>query len=80
MRATHALAEASAGWSDKYPQVDVVRATSLEGPATALVEASAQAALTVVGRRKAGTSLGLKLGPTAHAVLCTRGPVAVVPF
>lgn len=80
-RANRALAEAAAGWSDKYPQVDVMRATSLEGPATTLVEASAHAALTVVGRRASGTSLGLKLGPTAHAVLLhAHGPVAVVPF
>jgi nucleotide-binding universal stress UspA family protein len=55
-RATRALAEASAGWSDKYPQVHVMRAASLEGPATALVEASAEAALTIVGRRTSGTS------------------------
>ncbi|WP_436776453.1 universal stress protein [Yinghuangia sp. YIM S09857] len=80
-RANRALAEAAAGWSDKYPQVDVMRATSLEGPATTLVAASAQAALTIVGRRLSGTSLGLKLGPTAHAVLLhAHSPVAVVPF
>ncbi|MCF2533817.1 universal stress protein [Yinghuangia soli] len=80
-RAARALAEAAAGWSDKYPQVDVVRSASLDAPAAALVAASADAVLTVVGRRASGTSLGLRLGPVAHAVLLhAASPVAVVPF
>ncbi|HSA52591.1 MAG TPA: universal stress protein [Yinghuangia sp.] len=79
-RVERGIAEATAGWSEKYPQVDVVREMAPATPATALVQASAGAALTVVGRRIPATSLGLRLGPVAHAVLLhTHGPVAVVP-
>lgn len=79
-RAERGLAEAVAGWTERYPQVDVVRELVSETPATALVRASAGAALTVVGRRVPATSLGLRLGPVAHAVLLhAHGPVAVVP-
>ncbi|MDI2129521.1 universal stress protein [Yinghuangia seranimata] len=79
--ATRSLAEATAGWSEKYPQIDILRAVAHDAPAAALVGASRHAALTVVGRRRSGTSLGLKLGPVAHAVLLhAHGPVAVVPY
>ncbi|MGR7002270.1 universal stress protein [Yinghuangia aomiensis] len=44
------------------------------------MDASERAQLTVVGRRSAGTSMGLRLGMVAHAVLLhAYGPVAVVP-
>lgn len=76
-----ALAEVTAGWSEKYPQLEVLRTTAHASPAEALVDASADARLTVLGRRTTGTSLGLRLGPVAHAVLLhAHGPVAVVPY
>ncbi|UGQ11697.1 universal stress protein [Yinghuangia sp. ASG 101] len=79
-RADRGLAEATAGWSEKYPQVDVVRDRASGPPATALVRSSAGAVVTVVGRRVPATSLGLRLSPVAHAVLLhAHGPVAVVP-
>lgn len=50
-------------------------------PGGVLVDASARAGLTVVGRKLTGSLLGLRLGPVAHAVLMhAHGPVAVVPF
>ncbi|GAA4966090.1 universal stress protein [Yinghuangia aomiensis] len=77
---TRALSEAVAGWTEKYPQVPVVRTAVHDAPAAALVDASERAQLTVVGRRSAGTSMGLRLGMVAHAVLLhAYGPVAVVP-
>lgn len=79
--AERGLAEATAGRSADYPHVRVSRELLPESPAGALVHASATAGLTVVGRRVTGTSLGLRLGPVAHAVLLhARGPVAVVPY
>ncbi|MCF2533596.1 universal stress protein [Yinghuangia soli] len=78
---TRALAEVVAGWAEKYPQVEILRVTAHTQAAEALVEASADARLTIVGRRTGGTSLGLRLGPVAHAVLThAHGPVAVVPY
>lgn len=75
------LAAATAAWSAKYPQVEVVRQPVHAPPAGVLVDASARAALTVVGRKLSGSLLGLRLGPVAHAVLVhAHGPVAVVPF
>ncbi|MDI2125457.1 universal stress protein [Yinghuangia seranimata] len=78
---TRELAEATAGWAEKYPQVPVLRTVTHDTAAAALVEASAHAALTVVGRRTSGTSLGLHLGTAAHATLLhAHGAIAVVPF
>jgi nucleotide-binding universal stress UspA family protein len=75
------LAEITAGWTEKYPQVETVRECPHTSPAKALVGASATAALTVVGRKLAGSDLGLRLGPVAHATLThSLGPVAVVPY
>ncbi|WP_436791307.1 universal stress protein [Yinghuangia sp. YIM S10712] len=78
---TRELAEVCAGWSEKYPQVELLRTTVRATPAAALVDASADAALTIVGRRIAGTSTGMRLGSVAHAVLLhAESPVAVVPY
>ncbi|NUU23512.1 MAG: universal stress protein, partial [Streptomycetaceae bacterium] len=78
---TRAADEALAGWRTKYPEVEVRRTVVHASPAGALVEASEWAALTVVGRRHAGTPLGLRLGTVAHAVLLhAHGSVAVVPY
>ncbi|MFC9947733.1 universal stress protein [Streptomyces pratensis] len=78
--AERALAELTAGHRDKYPQVDVVREPVRGSASRTLVTASATAALTVVGRRKGGESLGLGLSPVAQTTVThALGPVAVVP-
>ncbi|MET9922135.1 universal stress protein [Streptomyces sp. NPDC059605] len=78
--ADRTLAELTAGWQEKYPQVEVVREPVSGSASRTLVTASATAALTVVGRRKGGESLGLGLSPVAQTTLShALGPVAVVP-
>ncbi|MFC9618700.1 universal stress protein [Streptomyces sp. NPDC056930] len=78
--AERTLAELTAGRREKYPQVEVVREPVGGSAARTLVTASATAALTVIGRRKGGESLGLGLSPVAQTTLThALGPVAVVP-
>ncbi|MFF9352283.1 universal stress protein [Streptomyces sp. NPDC014734] len=78
--AERTLAELTAGWREKYPQVEAVRESVGGSASRALVTASATAALTVVGRRRGGESLGLGLSPVAQTTLGhALGPVAVVP-
>ncbi len=81
-RATAArlLAEALAGWSDKYPQVPVEREPRYHlNVEQALVDASADAALLVVCDRRLPASSPLLPGPVTrrliHEAAC---PVAVV--
>lgn len=62
------------------PEVPVLPDVVLLHPAYALVNASRQAALVVVGRRSGLRTTGRRLGPVAHAVLHhAHCPVAVVP-
>ncbi|SFY44941.1 universal stress protein [Streptomyces atratus] len=78
--AERTLAELTAGWREKYPQVEAVREPVGGSASRTLVTASATAALTVVGRRRGGESLGLGLSPVAQTTLThALGPVAVVP-
>jgi nucleotide-binding universal stress UspA family protein len=74
------LAEALAGWQDKYPDV-TVRRRLLHGSARkALIEATRPAQLVVVGSRGRGGFTGLLLGSVSQAVLHHAAcPVAVVP-
>ncbi|MFB7469817.1 universal stress protein [Kitasatospora sp. NPDC056184] len=72
------LARALAPWRAAHPGVEVVEVTERTAPGPVLVEASAKAALLVLGRRPT-IRIGL-LGPVAHAVLHHAAcPVAVVP-
>jgi nucleotide-binding universal stress UspA family protein len=74
------LAEALAGWHNKYPDVIVHRELVHEGARTALIEATARAQLVVVGTRGRGGFAGLLLGSVSQAVLHHAAcPVAVVP-
>ncbi|WP_405809259.1 universal stress protein [Streptomyces sp. NBC_01520] len=78
--AERTLAELTAGLLEKYPLVDVVREPVSGSASRTLVTASATAALTVVGRRRGGESLGLGLSPVAQTTVThALGPVAVVP-
>jgi nucleotide-binding universal stress UspA family protein len=73
------LAEALAGWCDKYPDVTVQRRL-VRGPTRqALIGATPQAQLVVVGSRGRGGFTGLLLGSVSQAVLHHAAcPVAIV--
>ncbi|MFJ2865714.1 universal stress protein [Kitasatospora sp. NPDC087314] len=76
---TKLLSLALAGQRERHPDTVVVEDVRL-GAARGLVEASAGAALVVVGRRHRSVEFGPRLGRVAHAVLHhAQAPVAVVP-
>lgn len=64
------LAEALAGWADKYPTVPVRRMALYDvNPARTLLQAGADAGLAVVGANQYGTTTPQLLGPVARALL-----------
>ncbi|MEU2602512.1 universal stress protein [Streptomyces hirsutus] len=74
------LSDALRVWQAKYPRVTVRTDVMVLQPAEALLNASREAALLVVGRRTDPQAAEGRLGPVTHAVLhhaCC--PVAVVP-
>ncbi|MFF0886746.1 universal stress protein [Streptomyces sp. NPDC003456] len=74
------LSDAVRPWQEKYPQVRAALDLRLMHPAEALLNASRDAELLVVGRCAEAPPAGGRLGPVAHAVLHhVRCPVAVVP-
>ncbi|MCG5213788.1 universal stress protein [Streptosporangium sp. KLBMP 9127] len=74
------LAQALAGWRERYPSVKVTEQADRGHPVDVLRNASAHADLLVVGSRGRGGMTGLILGSVSHAVLHhASGPVAVVP-
>ncbi|MFF5187351.1 universal stress protein [Streptomyces sp. NPDC000345] len=74
------LSDALRVWQAKYPRVTARTDVMLLQPAEALVNASLEAALLVVGRRTDPQAAEGRLGPVTHAVLHhARCPVAVVP-
>ena len=74
------VTEALAGWTQKYPGVDVRQSVVHAHAVPALVEHSARAQLLVVGSRGRGGFAGLLLGSVSHGVLQRATcPVAVVP-
>jgi nucleotide-binding universal stress UspA family protein len=74
------LAEAVAGWSEKYPDVRVDRVTRHHmDPALAVIEASHTAAMVVVGSRGRGGFASMLLGSVSRTVVThAECPVAVV--
>ncbi|GAA2690826.1 universal stress protein [Streptomyces aculeolatus] len=73
------LAEALAGRQERYPDVPVDRRVLRGGPREALIEASREAALVVVGARGRGGFTGMLLGSVSQALLHHADcPVAVV--
>ncbi|ASN22819.1 universal stress protein [Streptomyces pluripotens] len=73
-----ALSEAVRPYRERFPQVEVEEEATAGRAADRLVEATAGAAIAVVGRRR--NARGSHLGPVTHAVIHHAGcPVAVVP-
>lgn len=74
------LTDAVARWHAVHPDVGVERVVVRAGPRKALIDASADAQLVVVGTRGRGGFTGLLLGSVSQAVLHhATCPVAVVP-
>ena len=73
------LAEAMAGWSDKYPDVAVEQQVAHGHPVGTLVQSGESASYLVVGARGRGPLRSLLLGSVSHGVLHhANGPVVVV--
>jgi nucleotide-binding universal stress UspA family protein len=72
------LAEHLAGWSEKYPQVQVQRIVTRDRPVHLLIEQSRRAQLVVVGSRGHGELAGLVLGSVSNALVHRSAcPVAI---
>jgi nucleotide-binding universal stress UspA family protein len=79
-KALRLLTEATEGWTDRYPDLRIVRRVihSLD-PVDALTHARRDAGLIVVGSRGHGGFLGLRLGSTVDALIRhANAPVAIV--
>ena len=73
------LAERLAGWTEKYPQVEVTRVVARDRPAQLLLKQSHDAQLVVVGSRGHGEFAGLVLGSVSNALVHKAAcPVAIV--
>jgi len=74
------LAEALAGWRDKYPDLPVHRELRRAYIRSALIDETARSQLVVVGSRGRGGFTGLLLGSVSQAMLHhAHCPVMVVP-
>ncbi|MFI7538982.1 universal stress protein [Streptosporangium sp. NPDC049376] len=78
--ARRALAEALAGWSERYPDVKVTEHLEHGHPVDVLRDASTRADLLVVGSRGRGDLAGLLLGSVSHSLLHHAAcPLVVTP-
>lgn len=67
-------------WRARHPGVEVRQESQRGNASVLLAEASRNASLLVIGHRIRKHSLGLRVGPVAHAVIHhAAAPVAVVP-
>jgi nucleotide-binding universal stress UspA family protein len=74
------LAEALAGWRDKFPDVPVERRVVRGRVRRTVIDATGQAQLVVVGSRGTGGFTGLLLGSVSRAVLNHSAcPLVIVP-
>lgn len=74
------LGQTLAPWREKSPEVVVIEDSRTGSGAGAVVDASGNAALVVVGRRLRRHRPGMRLGPVTHAVVHhAQAPVAVIP-
>ncbi|MEV4411681.1 universal stress protein [Catellatospora sp. NPDC049609] len=69
VRARMVLNDALAPWVSRHPDVDVRKIVVKQPPARALVDASAEAELVVVGCRGRGGFTSLVLGSVSHALV-----------
>ena len=75
-----AMAESLAGWTEKYPDVEVSRVSTRRRPAAAILAAAHDATLIVLGSHHPRPRPDLVGSPTARSVLQqARCPVVVVP-
>ncbi len=73
------LARRLAGWTEKYPQVEVRRVVARDRAVHQLLERSREAQLVVVGSRGHGELAGLVLGSVSNALVHKADcPVAIV--
>ncbi|MGP4015070.1 universal stress protein [Saccharopolyspora sp. 5N708] len=63
------VSEALAGWSSRFPDVEVQRFVSRGSPTAELLAHAKQAQLVVVGARGRGGFPGLRLGSTSHKLI-----------
>ena len=63
------LAEAMAGWQERFPGVAVERIVGRGSPVAALINHSTEAQLVVVGARGRGGVAGAHLGSTSHKLI-----------
>ncbi|MDQ0834273.1 nucleotide-binding universal stress UspA family protein [Streptomyces achromogenes] len=73
------LTEVLRPWRQKYPDVEVVEESRSGSPANHVIDASREASLVVVGRRRRRSPFGAHIGTVTHAVLHhAAAPVAIV--
>lgn len=77
--ASRALAEAVAGYGEKFPEVEVTRTLRGEEVDRALLTADAEASLIVVGRRAGGLLASIHTGAAIAVLEHAATAVAIVP-